>query len=109
VVESRWDRKRKAMRWGIWTLVVVAGLIILVSIESCDGLGPLFGPLLGASMGASVSAYLTNMFTQRRRIEDDERRRVLATMLLSEIQFLPVAIAYSSNQRRHRCWHNSTI
>jgi hypothetical protein len=77
----------------------VAGLLILYLLVEgspslkAEGLWLLLGPLLGASVGASVGASLTNIFTRRRRLEEEnERRRALATMLLSEICLLEQAL-----------------
>jgi hypothetical protein len=86
-VKSREARRREAWRLIWWGLGAIAVLLILdVLIEGISGSwsGGL-GPWIGASIGASLTYLLTR---QQRHKEDDQRRRALATALLSEIRFL---------------------
>jgi hypothetical protein len=65
---------------------VAALLALYVLVEGTPPSGTAgLGPVIGASLGASVTYMLTR---RQRRQEDAERRRVLATSLLSEIRFL---------------------
>lgn len=86
-MKSREDRRREARGLGLGMLGTVAALLVLyMLVEGTPTSGTAgLGPVIGASLGASVAYILTR---HQRRQEDDQRRRALATGLLSEIRFL---------------------
>lgn len=90
-MKSREERRQEARRWGLGVLGAFAGLVLLYGFY--EGMPAAGGGGLGPLLGASIGASLTYLFTRRqRREEETQRRRVLATMLLSELRSLEKAL-----------------
>jgi hypothetical protein len=92
-VKSREDRRREAKDLGLWLLGAVAALLALyVLVEGTPTSGTAgLGPVIGASLGAGVTYMLT---LRQRREEEHQRRRALATALLSELRFLEMTLQH---------------
>ena len=88
-------KSRAAKRHEAWQLIagvgaVVAGLLILYCL--CEGVPPsgtgAMAPLMTASAALAGVGLKSWLAWRQRRKEDDQRRRALATGLLSEIRLL---------------------
>jgi hypothetical protein len=88
-VKPREARKRDAQGMGIWVLAVIAGLLLVyVLITGTPTWVGAMAPLIAAT-AALGGVYLGSRLAWRqRRVEDEQRRRTLATGLLSEIRLL---------------------
>jgi hypothetical protein len=89
-MKSREDRKHEARCMGIWVLAAVIGLLLLY-VLFVGAPAPWIGamaPLITAT-AALGGVYLGSRLSQRqRREEETQRRRALATLLLSEVRFV---------------------
>jgi hypothetical protein len=89
-MKSREDRKHEARCMGIWVVAAVIGLLLLY-VLFVGAPAPWIGamaPLITAT-AALGGVYLGSRLSQRqRREEETQRRRALATLLLSEVRFV---------------------
>jgi hypothetical protein len=99
-VKPREVRRGEARYWGIGMLVAVSGLLFLyVLVEGAPTPQILpVAPLVTAAATLS-GVYIGSRLTERQRREGDrQRRRVLATMFLSELRSLERALREACQQ-----------
>lgn len=92
-MKSREERRWEARSMSGWVLVAVTGLLLMyVLVTGTPTWVAAMTPLIAATAALS-GVYLGSRLNQRQQEQEDERkRRILATLLLQELQLLEIVL-----------------